>query len=95
MDYLIIWISLNSLHKHQPEDDRAHSIPDQFHQSSRHKKAMSSNKQCAIQELAPALLAKQQASTAAECRSQDHPQSNDRSHKGIYGVYNNSIVYCM
>ena len=85
MDYLIIWISHNRLHKHQ--DDRAQSIPNQFHQSTRHKKTMSSNKQCAVQELAPALLAKQQATTAAECRSQDHPQSKDDPYKGNNNIY--------
>ena len=50
---------------------------------------MSSNKQCAVQDLAPELLAKQQATTAAECRSQDHPQSKDDPYKG------NNNIYCM
>ena len=73
--YLFTLTSHNRLHKHQGNE--AQSIPDQFLQSSSHRKIMSINNQCAIQQLSPTALAKQKASTVAECRSQDHSQSTD------------------
>ena len=90
LDYLIIWISHNRLHKHQ--SNGAQGIPDQFPQSSRHRKTMSLNNQCAIQQLSPTPLAKQYTDNLNW--GYLHTKFKNKLHK-IVNYISNSVNLCM